>query len=170
MRAVITALSLLSGMLLLGACTGESRSQSRRVGGCEADTISMDIGAVISRCDISSPVRISILSVEHAGDETYRKAAAGLVTLLDSLGVGICGVPRLVIIREGPCWPRHRIDFRLEKGSDKLFQEIRSALAGGMLAGSRPSKVRPENYGLFFVQAGVGSTDRWTLWYGRPPH
>ena len=170
MRTVITVLLLLSGMLLLGACTGESRSQSRRVGGCAADTIPMDIDAVISCSDISSPVRISILSVEHAGDETYRKAAAGLVTLLDSLGVGICDVPRLVIIREGPCWPRHRIDISLEKGSDKTFPKIKSALAGGMLAGSRPSEDRPGSYGLFFVQAGVGSTDRWTLWYGRQRH
>lgn len=170
MRTVISVLSILSGILLLGACAGDGRSQSKQIGGCVCDTIPMDIAVIISCDDSSSPVRISILSVERAPDETYRDAVSGLVSLLDSLGVGICGVPQFVVIREGPCWPRHRIDIRLEKGSEKRFPLIRSALAGGALAGLRPSENRPEGYGTFFVQAVVGSTDRWILWYDRSRH
>lgn len=168
MRTVIPVLCILSATLLSSACTGESRSDPKRVGGCVTDTISLDISIDASCEDSSSPVRISILSVEDAGKETYRKAAAELAGLLETLGVDICAVPKLAVIREGPCWPRYRIDIRLEKGSESRLEEIRSALAGGMLAGSHPSEERPEGYGLFFIQAGVGSTDRWTLWYGRP--
>ncbi len=170
MRTVIPVLFILSGMLLPGACTSDGRSQPKQIGGCACDTIPMDIAVTISCADASSPVRISILSVERATDGIYRDAASGLVSLLDSLGVGICGVPQFVVIREGPCWPRHRIDIRLEKGSEKRFPLIRSALAGGVLAGLRPSENRPEGYGTFFVQAGVGSTDRWILWYDRSRH
>ena len=159
---------MISWVLLLGACTGDSRSDPRRVGGCVTDTISLDTDFDVSCDGISSPVRLSILSVEDAGADTYREAASALAGLLDTLGVGICAAPRLVVIREGPCWPRYRVDFRLEKGSESRLEEIRSALAGGMLAGSSPSEERPEGYGLFFIQAGVGSTDRWTLWYRRP--
>ena len=168
MRATVIIAALLSGLFLTGACTGNGRSESRRIGGCAADTIPLDMTFVSSCDETSSPVRISILSVERAPDKTYGEAAAGLALLLDSLGVGICGVPQLVVIREGPCWPRHRIDIRLEKGSEKKFPEIRSALTGGTLAGLRPSENRPEGYGMFFIQAGVGSTDRWTLWYAPP--
>lgn len=168
MRIALTIAVLLSGLFLTGACTGNGRSESRRVGGCTADTIPLDM-TFISSCDgNSSHVRISILSVERAPVELYREAAAGLISILDSHGVGICGVPHLVVILEGPCWPRHRIDIRLEKGSEKIFPEIRSALAGGALARLRPSEERPEGYGIFFVQAAVGSTDRWTLWYAPP--
>ena len=170
MRTVIPVLFILSGMLFPGACTSDGRSQPKQIGGCACDTIPMDIAVTISCADASSPVRISILSVERAPDGIYRDAASGLVSLLDSLGVGICGVPQFVVIREGPCWPRHRIDIRLEKGSEKRFPLIRSALAGGVLAGLRPSENRPEGYGTFFVQAGVGSTDRWILWYDRSRH
>ncbi len=168
MRAIIPVFSILTCMLLIGACSGDGRSQSKRVGGCSADTLSLEIDVDPSCDDPVSPVRISILSVERASDETYLAAASGLAALLDSMGVSICGMPRLVVISEGPCWPRHRIDFRLEKGSEKSFPEIRSALSDGTLAGSRPSEERPEGYGCFFIQAGVGSTDRWTLWYGCP--
>jgi hypothetical protein len=170
MRTIISVFSILACMLLLGGCTGDGHSQQKQVGGCSADTLSLEIDVHPSCKDGLSPVRISILSVQRATDETYRNAASGLVALLDSMGVGICEVPRLVVISEGPCWPRHRIDFRLEKGSEKSFPEIRSALAGGMLAGSSPSEDRPERYGRFFIQAGVGSTDHWTLWYDGPLH
>ncbi len=168
MRVTVTIAALLSGLFLTGACTGDGRSESRRVGGCAADTIPLDVTVAPSCDETSSHVRISILSVERAPDETYGEAAAGLVSLLDSLEVGICGVPQLVVIREGPCWPRHRIDIRLEKGSEKRFPEIRSDLTEGSLAGLRPSEKRPEGYGTFFVQAVVGSIDRWTLWYAPP--
>ena len=121
-------------MLLFGACTGAGHSQQKKVGGCSADIISLEIDVVTS-CDAPlSPVRISILSVQRASNETYRDAASGLVALLDEMGVGICSVPHLVVISEGPCWPRYRIDFRLEKGSEKSFPGIRSALSGGSLA------------------------------------
>ena len=168
MRAAVTIAALLSGLFLTGACTGEGHSESKSIGGCTADTIPLDM-TFISSCDeTSSHERISILSLERAPFEVYREAAAGLVSILDSLGVGICGVPQLVVIREGPCWPRHRIDIRLEKGSEKKFPGIRSDLTGGSLAGLCPSEKRPEGYGIFFVQAVVGSTDRWTLWYAPP--
>ena len=168
MRVAVAIAALLSGLFLTGACTSDGRSESRNIGGCTVDTIPLDM-TVVSSCDAtSSHLRISILSVERAPDETYRAAAAGLASLLDSLGIGICGVPQLVVIREGPCWPRHRIDIRLESGSEKSFPVIRSALAGGTLAGLRPSENRPEGYGTFFVQAAAGSTDRWTLWYALP--
>ncbi len=156
---------LLSGILFAGSCTGDGHSESRRVGGCSADTIPLEMNIVSSCDETSSHIRISILSVERVPVEMYREAAAGLASVLDSLGVGICGVPQLIVIREGPCWPRHRIDFRLEKESEKIIPGIRSALAGSMLGGLRPSEKRPEGYGVFFVQATVGSTDRWTLWY-----
>ena len=169
MRAIIPLFSVLAFVLILGACTGDGHSQQKQVGGCSADTFSLEIDIDPSCDGPLSPVRISILSVERASDGTYRSAASGLVALLDSMGVAICSVSQLVIINKGPCWPRHRIDFRLEKGSEKSFPEIRSALSGGTLAGSSPSEERPGNYGRFFVQAGVGSTDRWTLWYDGPP-
>jgi len=169
MRAIMPVFSILmTFMLLLCTCTGDGRSEQKLAGGCSADTISLEID-VDTSCDAPlSPVRISILSVQRASDETYRNAASGLVALLDETGVGICGVPHLVVISEGPCWPRHRIDFRLEKGSEKSFPEIRSALSGSSLAGLHPSEDRPESYGRFFIQAGVGSTDHWTLWYDGP--
>ena len=169
MRAVIPVLFILAGMLFPVACTGDGPPQSRQVGGCSADTISLDIDVDTSCGSALSPVRLSLLSVERVEDETCRDAVSGLVALLDEMGIGICSVPRLIVISEGPCWPRHRIDIRLEKGSEDRFQEIKSALSGGTLAGFRPSEQRPDGYGLFFVQAGFGSTDRWTLWYGRPP-
>ena len=170
MRTVIPALLILTGTLLLGACKGDGRSQPGQVGGCSADTASLDISVEISCDGAASPARISILSVERAEDKTYLAALSELVVILDEIGIGICGIPRLISITEGPCWPRHRIDIRLEEGSEKFFPEIRSALADGMLAGSRPSEERPEGYGLFFVQAAFGSSDRWTLWYGLSPH
>jgi len=156
---------LLSGILFAGSCTGDGHSESTRVGGCSADTIPLEMNIVSSCDETSSHIRISILSVKRVPVEMYREAAAGLASVLDSLGVGICGVPQLIVIREGPCWPRHRIDFRLERESEKSIPGIRSALAGGMLGGLRPSEKRPEGYGVFFVQATVGSSDRWTLWY-----
>jgi hypothetical protein len=178
--AIVTA-TFLSCLLFTGACTddgqkdsnGNGRSmsagggepESGRIGGCSADTIPLDMSVVPSCDETSSHVRISILSVERAPDGIYVAAAEGLASLLDSIGAGICGVPRLVVIREGPCWPRHRIDFRLESESEKSLARIREALAEGMLAGLRPSQDRPEGYGTFFVQACVGSSDRWTLWY-----
>jgi hypothetical protein len=168
MRVIIPALSILAGMLLLGACADDGRSQPGRIGGCTADTFPLDISMDVSCDDPVSPVRISILSVERLQDGDYNAAAAGLISVLDSLGARICGRPQLVVIKEGPCWPRCRIDIRLEKGAERLFPEIRSELENGTLAGSRPSQERPEGYGLFFVQTGVGSTDHWTLWYGRP--
>jgi len=167
MRAIIPALSILTGMLLLGACADDSRSQQRRIGGCSADTFSLDISMDISHEDAASPARISILSVERLQDADYAAAAAGLLSVLDSIGVRVCARPCLVIIREGPCWPRCRIDMRLEKGAERFFPEIRSALKNGTLAGSDPSEERPDGYGVFFVQAVIGSTDQWTLWYGR---
>lgn len=168
MRAVIPVLCILSATLLSGSCTGDSRSEPKRVGGCIADTISLDTDFDVSCDEISSPVRISILSVEDAGADTYRKAAAGLAGLLCTLEIDICAAPQLVVIQKGPCWPRYRVDFRLGKGSESRLEEIRSVLSDGMLAGSSPSEERPDGYGLFFVQAGVGSTDRWTIWYARP--
>jgi len=169
MRTVIPIISILFCTLCLCACVGDSRSQPKKpIGGCSADTISLGIDIEPACGDPLSPVRISILSVENAGEETYRAAATELVRLLDTLGVDICAVPRLVVIRDGPCWPRYRIDLRLEKGAEKVFPEIRSALESGTLAGESPSEERPEGYGLFFIQAGVGSTDRWTIWYGQP--
>ncbi len=169
MRTVIPVISIIFCALFLCACTGDSRSQSKKpVGGCSADTIPIGTDIKPACEDAMSPVRVSILSVENAGEETYRAAATELVRLLDTMGVNICSAPRLVIITDGPCWPRYRIDLRLEKGAEKVFPEIRSALESGTLAGESPSEVRPDGYGLFFIQAGVGSTDRWTLWYGRP--
>jgi hypothetical protein len=168
MRIILPVSSILALSLLLAACTGDGSSQPKRTGGCSADTLSLDIDVDPSCEDHLSPVRISILSVERASDETYLDASSGLAALLDSMGIDICNVPRLVVISEGPCWPRHRIDFRLERGSEKSFSEIRSELSDGTLAGSSPSEERPEGYGLFFIQAGVGSTDRWTLWYDSP--
>lgn len=169
MRTIITVISILFCVLFLCACTGDSRSQSNKpVGGCSADTISLGSDIEPGCDDPLSPARISILSVQDAGEETYRAAASELISLLGELGVDICAVPQLVVIREGPCWPRYRIDIRLEKGSEKAFPEIKSVLTGGTIAGSSPSEERPEGYGLFFIQAGSGSTDRWTLWYDRP--
>ena len=171
MRTAIPVISILFCTLCLCACAGDSRSQSKKpVGGCSADTISLGIDIEPACDDPLSPARISILSVDDAGEETFSEAASDLIRLLDTLGVDICASPRLVVIREGPCWPRHRIDIRLEKGSEKSFPEIRSVMMSGMIAGSEPSEERPEGYGLFFIQAGVGSTDRWTIWYGRPRH
>jgi hypothetical protein len=168
MRAIITALSILTGILLLGACTDDGRSQPGLIGGCAADTFPLHVSADISCEGPASPVRISILSVERLEDGDYDAAAAGLIAVLDSLGARICGLPRLVVITEGPCWPRCRIDIRMEKGAERFFPEVRSRLESGTLAGSHPSEERPADYGLFFVQAGVGSTDLWTLWYDRP--
>ena len=168
MRAVTPALFILTGMLFLGACGGESRSQQKQVGGCSSDTISLDIDVELSCVDPLSPVRISLLSVKRATDETYLEAASGLVALLGDMGIGICSTPQLIVITGGPCWPRYRIDIRLEKGSEKKFPEIRSMLSRGTLAGFRCSEERPESYGRFFIQAGVGSTDHWTLWYDGP--
>ena len=169
MRTVIPVISILFCALCLCACTSDSRSQSKKpVGGCSADTISLGTD-IEPACEVAiSPVRISILSVENAGEETYRTAVTELVDLLDTLDIDICAPPRLVTITDGPCWPRYRIDLRLEKGAEKIFPKIRSALKTGTLAGESPSEARPDGYGLFFIQAGVGSTDRWTLWYGRP--
>ena len=110
---------LLSGILFAGSCTGDGHSESSRVGGCSADTIPLEMNIVSSCDETSSHIRISILSVERAPAEMYREAAAGLASVLDSLGIGICGVPQLIVIRKGPCWPRYRIDFRLEKKSEK---------------------------------------------------
>jgi len=169
MRRRILQLIVIPAVILAGGCSQESSSETKRVGGCSSDTVSLDMDIELADCGGPTPVRLSILSVGPADGETYREAASGLAALLTRMGVGICSRPQLVIITDGPCWPSHRIDFRLEKGSEKRFGEIRSALEGGSLAGARPVGERPDDFGLFFVQAGIGSTDRWTLWYGRRP-
>ncbi len=167
MRVVITALLILSAAAVLGACGGQERSTSRkRTGGCKADTFPLESCATVSCDDSSSPVRISILSVERADDSVYREAAASLAAVLDTLGVRLCAPPNLVVISEGPCWPRYRIDFRVDREAGKDLGRIRSLLEAGTLAGLKPAAERPPGYGLFFVQAAVGSSDRWTLWYG----
>jgi hypothetical protein len=168
MRTLIPVSFIIAAALCLVACAGDGRSQQKRVGGCSSDTVSLDIEVEISCPDPVSPVRVSILSVEDAGMETYRQAAEDLVGIIGGSGAGICSLPRLVIITEGPCWPRYRVDIILEKGSEEKLPAIRSALSGTALAGFRPSEERPEDYGKFFVQAAYGSTDRWTLWYPGP--
>lgn len=160
---------MIPALILAAGCSQESSSGTKRVGGCSSDTVSLDMDIELAECAGPTPVRLSILSVEPAGTETYRDAAAGLASLLARMGIGVCSRPQLVIVTDGPCWPSHRIDFRLERGSEERFEEIKAALEGGTLAGARPVEKRPDDFGRFFVQAGFGSTDRWTLWYGRRP-
>jgi hypothetical protein len=167
MRDLIIPLIIAAIALTAASCGDEGSSQTKKVGGCSSDTLAVGVSVELAGCAGPSPVRLSILSVEPAGEDTYREAASGLVAMLSGMGVGICEQPRLIVITDGPCWPAYRIDLRLEKGSEKRFGEIRDALEKGSLAGSRPVEKRPDDYGIFFVQAGVGSSDRWTLWYYR---
>jgi hypothetical protein len=167
MRNFMIPLAIAAIAFASASCGDEGSSQTKKVGGCSSDTLALGMSVELAGCEELSAVRLSILSVEPAGEDTYREAASGLIAMLSGMGVGICEEPRLIVITDGPCWPAHRIDLRLEKGSEKRLPEIKSALEKGSLAGSRPVEKRPDDYGVFFVQAGVGSTDRWTLWYGR---
>jgi hypothetical protein len=171
-RAALGTL-ILSLLIAAAACRGDGRSQSGGqdrpgpVGGCASDTIPLDLGITAAGGGGVSPDRVSILSVERAGDETYLEAAGALAAVLDSLGIEIVNTPVLTVVREGPCWPRCRIDFRVEKGASKRFPEVKAMLEGSEIGGMVPALERPDGYGVFFVQAASGSTDRWTLWYAR---
>jgi hypothetical protein len=169
MRCALPALALLLCAALLVSCTGEASDQekpgAKKVGGCLSDTIMLGIPDRPDCPGGASHVRISILSVEQDGEDFYRTAAAGLLSLLDSLEVAACGRICLTVNRSGPCWPRYRVEIRLDKDSAKRLPDVRGALAEFPLVGLLPSTERPSNYGDFFVQAAVGSSDSWTLWY-----
>lgn len=172
MRIRRLSILLPASIIILAACTSEAQDKKsqpeKTVGGCACDTLPLGIEGRASCEGAAFPVRVSILSVEDAGIETYRSAAEGLLSLLDSLQVPCCGGADLAVMSRGPCWPRYRVDIRMAGGSESALPAIRSALEGRRLAGLSPSGDRPDDYGLFFVQAGFGSSDVWTLWYTAP--
>ena len=164
---------LIVSIFITAVSCGGGRSQSggkdrpKPVGGCAIDTVPLGLRAGSGCGGKATPDRISILSVERAPDGTYEEAAGVLFSVLDSLGIDVCNDPVLAIVREGPCWPRFRVDLRLEKGSSKQFDRIRTVLEDSAICGIIPHGERLEGYGTFFIQAASGSSDRWTLWYAR---
>jgi hypothetical protein len=154
---------------LAGACSGDAskgkKAKPGSMGGCAYDTISLGIEDRAGCSGGGSHIRISILSVDRVGDDIYSGAAAEVLSIIDSLGVKVCGKINLAVLSEGPCWPRHRIDIRLERGAERMLPEIRSILSGRSIAGFAPAAKRPDEYGSFFIQAAVGSSDRWTVWF-----
>ncbi|HSG28070.1 MAG TPA: hypothetical protein VLA34_06285 [Candidatus Krumholzibacterium sp.] len=160
---------LLALALAVTCCGGASSNQSgqrseKKVGGCEVDTVSL--GLYLKReAAVRVPDRISVRSTRDIGHEKMREAALELTEALDSLGVKVVGRSELLHILEGPCWPEFSISIEVDLVSRDNSERIRDALAAARIAGLLPSLDRGEDYGDFFVTAGRGSSDWWTLWY-----
>ncbi len=167
--AFIKMTALLTLALAVTCCGGASSNQSgqrseRKVGGCEVDTVSL--GLYMKRAETGKvPDRISVRSTRDIGHEKMREAALELTEALDSLGVRIVGRSELLQIVKGPCWPEFSISIEVDLVSRDNSERIRDALAASRIAGLLPSPDRGGDYGEFFVTAGRGSSDWWTLWY-----
>jgi hypothetical protein len=142
--------------------------KEEKVGGCDQEIVK--IGTAMKRADTapSTAAWIRIGSVAFAGEDIYRRAALDLTALLDSLGISIYERSDLIRMRSGSCWPPYMISFSVDAkmGADRI---VRTSLLAVPVAGLVASAERPEDYGLFFITCGWGSTDRWTVWYPSPP-
>ena len=162
------AVALISA-LALTCCSGASSDQSgdenkQRVGGCRIDTI--PLGLSLEKTGAEAPCdRLTLKAVDDPGRETLKRAALELTALLDSMKVQILGRSELIRVMEGPCWPQFRIVIEVDLVSEEKSGKVREAMLSGRLAGISPSRERGEDYGDFFVTAGRGSSDWWTLWY-----
>lgn len=167
MHPLKTLASAAAMLILISACGGgasSERQKERKVGGCEIDTVSLGLSGGDREAAGKSDVRVSILSVRRAPEATWIEAHHAVSGLVDSLGGKVVWSGELTIVREGPCWPRCRIDM-LVTGLGDGAAPLREALLETPIGGASPSVERPEGYGLLFVQAGRGSSDIWTVWY-----
>jgi hypothetical protein len=148
-----------------GCNKGKSDSvQSRKIGGCEIETIV--IGCGVGNADEAPPdapwIRLS--SVEFSGNELYKKAALDLKRLVQSRGVKIHSCTELMHVKNGACWPPYSIEFKIAL-TEQAGGHLRLFLQENAIANCRPAAERPENYGPFFVSCGTGASDWWTVWY-----
>lgn len=162
-KTLLTAALLAATLISCGSSVKSDRNRTR-VGGCLVDTI--DAGLKLAGKEVpKGAARLSIKSTKDAGMEVFVKAAEELSAILDSLGVTVFRRSDLVHVRSGPCWPAYRITIEIDVLEERSTERIRSSLLSHNIAGMKSSTERPEGYGTFFITAGKGSSDWWTVWY-----
>jgi len=144
--------------------SGQGSTQTRKIGGCEVETITIGTAAAGYDEAPSDAAWIRLGSIEFAGNELYAQAAADLKKALGERGVKIYGCTELTHIKEGSCWPPYSIECRIVL-TEQAGGHLRTFLQQNALANCRPLAERPEGYGTFFVTCGFGSSDWWTVWY-----
>ncbi len=163
-------LKILSAIFLLlvtgTACGGQSHMQKhdRKVGGCAVDTIPLGLGT--QKTDPGRVVEHLVIKAVHdAGHETFVRAAGDLALVLKSAGVTVYDRSELIHVTEGACWPPWRITFDVDLGGPERSEATRKLLLGSTIAGLEAAEKRPDDYGRFFISAGKGSSDLWTVWF-----
>jgi len=144
--------------------SSQSSTQTRKIGGCEIETIAIGTGTAGYGEAPGDAAWIRLSSVEFAGNELYEQAAADLKNALGARGAKIYGCTELTHVKEGSCWPPYSIEFRIAL-TEQAGGHLRTFLQQNALANCRPLAERPEGHGTFFVTCGFGSSDWWTVWY-----
>jgi hypothetical protein len=160
-------LAFLSLIVFSVAGTASGCKEGGGIGGCKNEIVNIGTGMVRAEEPPADASWIRICSVGFAGNEVYRQAALDLTAVLDTLGVTVYSRSELVRLKEGPCWPPYTVTIRIDAKMG-VDQQIRTRLLETPLAGIAASAERPDDYGLFFVTCGWGSSDNWILWYPRP--
>ncbi len=151
-------------IMLIGCTSQSSDKQDRRIGGCVLDTINVGLSFKGSATAGRTPDRITIKATKDPGKDLFALCAGNLTDILDSIGIMVYERSDIIHIVSGPCWPAYSIVFRVD-GSGGRFDRLREELLAIPVAGHFPSDQRPEEYGSFFITAGRGSSDLWTVWY-----
>jgi hypothetical protein len=168
MRTVLVAMLACALAAAVPAChktrSSRDRAQTKKVGGCEIETI--PIGAGIGNPDEApaGAAWIRVCSLEFAGNDLYRKAADDLRTLLQGHRVTVYTSTELMHVKQGPCWPPYSVELRVDLTEEEAGR-LRKTLLANALANCRPVLERPDNYGTFFVSCGAGASDWWAVWY-----
>lgn len=160
------AFPILFLLMTTAACGGQTQMQKHdmKVGGCVIDTI--PLGLDMPKSDPGRiPERITIKAVHDAGRETFVRAARELAEILRASGVAVFGRSELIHVTEGACWPPWMITFEVDLQGAEKVEAARKAVLGSSIAGLQASETRPGDYGRFFVSAGKGSSDLWTVWF-----
>ncbi|MBN2069917.1 MAG: hypothetical protein JW814_00555 [Candidatus Krumholzibacteriota bacterium] len=161
----ISAVIIFFFVILTGCGIHSSDRENKRVGGCALDTIR----AGLEMNDLSvlqqTPFRITIKSTSDRGKAAFTIYALDLTARLDSLDIPIAGRSDIIHVVSGPCWPEFSVIFRIAPPADDILDLLRLNLLTGEIGGHAPRENRPENFGAFFITAGRGSSDLWTVWY-----
>ena len=168
LKTIVTMLAACAVAMTASSCKGDDSTsgskRTRRVGGCEIETIKIGTEKRYAKETPDDAAWIRISSVRFAGNELYEQAALDLTTALAARGVRFYSRSDLAHIKEGSCWPPYSVDFRI-KLTEQAAGRIRTFLLNTPIAKHRPTNERPEGYGPFFVTCGTGATDWWSVWY-----
>lgn len=162
-------LTVLLILIPISCCGQSSRKRPEMVGGCKVDTIRAGLAMTRKAPDPKNAYRLTVKSTGKISTDDLAACAEDLTAVLDSIGIGIASRSGIIHIVEGPCWPKYSVVFRPDNANIGDFDRIRQVLMERPVRGHGAQAERPEGYGLFFITAGSGSSDLWTVWYRDRP-